>query len=212
MEKIITNSNLALSFGRLCLDFANTLEWRARENPTDRLDTYSAIVEWCQKKGLLETKEVRHYLALAERFPERGSKTLIRTIAMRETFYRIVVSIVREREPSASDLAVLNTELSQIMPNARIGHKNGGFDWGWSANGEALDQILWPVLKSITDLLTSEELGRVGVCDGEGCAWLFFDNSRNRSRRWCDMGDCGNRAKARRYYARKRDDAKTVTA
>jgi predicted RNA-binding Zn ribbon-like protein len=44
----------------------------------------------------------------------------------------------------------------------------------------------------------------VGVCPGEGCGWLFFDASKNRSRRWCAMEDCGNRAKARRHYRRSR--------
>ena len=40
------------------------------------------------------------------------------------------------------------------------------------------------------------------VCDGDGCAWLFIDTSKNRTRRWCDMAICGNRAKARRHYAK----------
>jgi predicted RNA-binding Zn ribbon-like protein len=66
--------------------------------------------------------------------------------------------------------------------------------------------MLWPVARSAADLLTSaEELARVGQCaDDRGCGWLFFDTSRNHSRRWCAMKDCGNRAKARRHYRRQR--------
>ena len=45
---------------------------------------------------------------------------------------------------------------------------------------------------------------RVKECDNETCRWLFVDMSKNRSRRWCDMKDCGNRAKARRHYRRTR--------
>ena len=68
------------------------------------------------------------------------------------------------------------------------------------------ERVLWPVVWSAANLLTSRILERVGQCaDDRGCGWLFMDLSRNRSRRWCDMKDCGNRDKVRRYYARKRE-------
>ncbi|MBN1859137.1 CGNR zinc finger domain-containing protein [Candidatus Bipolaricaulota bacterium] len=81
------------------------------------------------------------------------------------------------------------------------------FQWGWS---DAEDQLEWPVwilARSAADLLTSDERDRVRRCAGPDCGWLFVDISRNHSRRWCDMADCGNRAKARRSYARKRQAA-----
>jgi predicted RNA-binding Zn ribbon-like protein len=71
------------------------------------------------------------------------------------------------------------------------------------------EAIFRPVAQSAADLLTSEELNRVGQCADDHCGWLFMDMSRNRSRRWCDMGDCGNRAKARRHYQRKRSIGST---
>ncbi|HEV2391667.1 MAG TPA: CGNR zinc finger domain-containing protein [Verrucomicrobiae bacterium] len=40
------------------------------------------------------------------------------------------------------------------------------------------------------------------LCQGDTCGWLFVDSSKNHSRRWCDMRDCGNRAKARRHRAK----------
>jgi predicted RNA-binding Zn ribbon-like protein len=65
-------------------------------------------------------------------------------------------------------------------------------------------RILWTVARSAAELLTSDHLGAVRVCAGSGCGWLFLDLSRNRSRRWCAMSDCGNREKARRHYQRVR--------
>ena len=79
--------------------------------------------------------------------------------------------------------------------------------WGGAGSVDALERVLWPVVRSAADLLTSPERGRVRRCGGANCDWLFMDNSRNHSRRWCDMGSCGNRAKARRYYARHKEDA-----
>ncbi|MGZ3584063.1 MAG: CGNR zinc finger domain-containing protein, partial [Ktedonobacterales bacterium] len=59
------------------------------------------------------------------------------------------------------------------------------------------------VTVSATDLLTKGELERIKVCsdvpgDPVGCAWLFFGTSKNRTRQWCSMEDCGSGAKARR--------------
>ena len=67
----------------------------------------------------------------------------------------------------------------------------------------ALDQVLWPVAQSAAELLVQGSLERIRECPGQGtCGWLFLDLSKNASRRWCDMRVCGNRAKARRHYAR----------
>ena len=76
-----------------------------------------------------------------------------------------------------------------------------GVGWAWRADD--LDSMLWPVILAAADILTDDdERGRVRVCQGEDCAWLFLDRSRRRDRRWCDMSSCGNRAKAKRHYAR----------
>jgi predicted RNA-binding Zn ribbon-like protein len=64
--------------------------------------------------------------------------------------------------------------------------------------------MLWPVVRSAAELLTSDELGRVRECAADNCAWLFLDRSKNRSRRWCDMAVCGNRDKVRRFRQRSR--------
>ncbi|MCX6026505.1 MAG: CGNR zinc finger domain-containing protein [Chloroflexi bacterium] len=69
--------------------------------------------------------------------------------------------------------------------------------------GKVRGFVLWPVMRSAAELLTSDLASRVGQCqDDRGCGWLFIDTSRNHTRRWCAMGDCGNRAKARRHYLR----------
>src|ERR687898_229480 len=64
--------------------------------------------------------------------------------------------------------------------------------------GESQDE------SDLSALLTSPKLGRVKLCAGEGCGWVFLDESRNGSRRWCDSRDCGNRERVRRHLARKR--------
>ena len=78
-----------------------------------------------------------------------------------------------------------------------------GFAWRYDS-GDRLNDVLWPVLWDAAALLTGDSLGKVGHCHNDICGWFFIDHSRNRSRRWCSMDSCGNRAKARRHYARNR--------
>ncbi|WP_438447324.1 CGNR zinc finger domain-containing protein [Gorillibacterium sp. sgz5001074] len=68
-------------------------------------------------------------------------------------------------------------------------------------------RILAAVAVSAAELLTAPEPPPVRMCGGEGCGWLFLDETRNRKRRWCSMSDCGNRAKQRRHYAKKAHEA-----
>jgi predicted RNA-binding Zn ribbon-like protein len=101
-------------------------------------------------------------------------------------------------------LAVLNEELASAMARSQVVPTDEGFTWLWAQGGKALDCMLWPIARSAADLLTDGPLDSVRVCEGRGCGWMFLDTSRNRTRRWCDMKICGNRAKARRHQERAR--------
>ena len=84
---------------------------------------------------------------------------------------------------------------------------DSGFTWLWAEGGKALDCMLWPIARSAADLLTEGPLAAIRLCEGRDCGWLFLDTSRNRTRRWCDMRICGNRAKARRHHERVKTGA-----
>jgi predicted RNA-binding Zn ribbon-like protein len=103
------------------------------------------------------------------------------------------------------DLVVLNEVLKDAQCHRRVTQSPQGFAWQWVEVPGGLDQILWPVSRSAADLLTSNLLERVRECaDDRGCGYLFIDTSRNRSRRWCSMESCGNRAKVRQHRERQR--------
>jgi predicted RNA-binding Zn ribbon-like protein len=89
------------------------------------------------------------------------------------------------------------------MMQSQIVKTEDGFQWDLAGNKAKLDWILNPVIRSAADLLISEEFKRIKKCADPICGWLFLDISRNRSRRWCDMSACGNRAKASRFYKKK---------
>ena len=188
--------------GRLSLDFANTADWHGSDHPVETLTSFSELVAWSQQTGILSEHQAQQLLKVAARLPEDANAVLQRAIDLREVIYRIFSAISGGLAPQDDDLAAFNAELSRALAQSQIVMTAGGFGWERSGDGGALDQMLWSVAHDAADLLTSGELDRVGQCADDRCGWLFLDTSRNRSRRWCSMEDCGNRAKARRHYQR----------
>ena len=63
------------------------------------------------------------------------------------------------------------------------------------------------ILVEVAVLVATGAFARVKLCPADDCRWAFVDRSRNRSRTWCDMDACGNRAKVRTFRARHQDGA-----
>lgn len=167
----------------------------------DKFSGYQDLVTWSRQADIIQEEEALRLLKEAERKPSEARKTLAEAIELREVIYRVFEAVALERTPLDADVEVFNKKLAEAMTHARIEHQQGGFVWRWE-DSDALDRMMWPITRSAADLLTSHELRRVRACGSEDCGWLFVDTSRNGSRRWCDMSDCGNRAKARRHYNR----------
>jgi predicted RNA-binding Zn ribbon-like protein len=205
MAGIATHAgDLRLVGGRLCLDFANTADRGAGDRSREYLVSYADLVAWSRHAGILTEREARRLLQEGDRHPGDASSAHRRAVALREVLYRIFSGIAAERPPEASDLALLNGALGEASCKGRLVRTTDGFAWEWAGGEGPLDRMLVPVAWSAADLLISDLLPRVKTCPGEGCGWLFVDVSHNRSRRWCTMETCGNRAKARQHYRKHR--------
>ena len=193
-----------LSGGALCLDFANT--WGDRERPEeDKLRDYPDLLAFARQTGMLTAAEAARLAGRAGREPREAAAALARAVELRETLYRIFSSAAIGRGPEAADLERLNAALPEALSHLRLEPRGTELIWTWAASDDPLEAPLWPVVRSAAELLTSEERRRVRECGGGACTWLFLDHSRNRSRRWCSMETCGNRAKARCHYRRRTD-------
>ena len=189
--------------GALCLDFANTAEWHASDHPQERLTGYTELLAWAKRRGVLGEKEARALSLEAGRRPREAVRILRRAVELREAIYRVFSSLAHDKPAPGAALDLLNAGLAESLGQARLRPGPAGFTWGWAESPDALERVLWPVMRSAADVLTSDLASRVGQCqDDRGCGWLFIDTSRNHTRRWCAMDDCGNRAKARRHYQR----------
>jgi predicted RNA-binding Zn ribbon-like protein len=139
----------------------------------------------------------------ASRNPEAAKEVYRRAVELREAIYRVFLSYSENKSPAASDLAILNMELGPALGRLRVCPEKKGFCL--KSEEGALDQPLGAIVRSAADLLTSDKLlAQVHQCNGENCGWLFADVSKNHSRRWCDMRDCGNRAKVKRHRLKQR--------
>ena len=193
-----------LSGGALCLDFVNTVDNRPVE-PTELLDSYDDLVAWAEQTGVLEPALAATLRAEAGRRPDAAAAALDGARALREAVHAVLTAASRGAAPPPDSLGMLESAVAPSMARRRLIQTPAGFAWVWAYDDHALDGLLAPVVESAATLLTSPDLARVRECEAETCGWLFLDRSRNRSRRWCDMSVCGNRAKVRRHYQRTRD-------
>ncbi len=190
--------------GSLCLDFANTVEWHNSDHPDDSLKDYFVLINWGEAAGILTSDQAEQLWQTAKEQPKEAFVAYENAIQLREAIYRIFVNYSEEEHIDLSDLDLLNEALSKSLAHLHINPSSQGFDWEFSMSPDSLDQIIWPVARSAGELLVSDTLDQVRQCaDDRGCGYLFIDTSRNRSRLWCSMESCGNRAKARRHYQRK---------
>jgi predicted RNA-binding Zn ribbon-like protein len=194
-------AHLQLLGGELCLDFANTVGNHKSAQRSDHLADYADLVAWSRHAGIFGNRVAAKLLDQTARRPAAAKAVWQRAVALREAIYRIFTAVATGAPPKPTDLDLLNEALANAMQHSRITATKDGYRWNWS-DEIALDRMLWRIARSAADLLTLGNLGRVSQCGDEECGWLFVDTSKNHSRRWCDMNDCGNRAKARRHYKR----------
>lgn len=200
-------AGLELLGGRVCLDFINTIDPRGSQpagaRPRDYLDGYTDLALWSGYARLLPEQRVAALLASATQHPNSAQEVFERAISLREVFYRVFSSVADGKQPADGDLETLRSGYRKTMAEAHLVYSPDGFTWQWPDRDDALDQMLWPLVRSAIELLTAPELRRVKVCPGLGdCGWLFLDTSKSGQRRWCSMDSCGSRAKMRRYYTR----------
>jgi len=193
---------LALVGGALCLDFVNTVHDYSVPEPTDELGSMGDLVDWAQKAGTLASAPARRLRELAEQHPVRAAASLEGARTVRATIYKIFTAVAEGRAAAAADLDALRRAWAAALDNAQLTPAGDAYQVEWKDGAVDFDGVVWPVVQSAIELLTSGEATRTRGCGGTNCTWLFVDRSKNRSRRWCQMDVCGNRAKARRHYRR----------
>jgi predicted RNA-binding Zn ribbon-like protein len=163
----------------LLRSFVNTLD---REDGVDVLDR-----GWLADNGLL---------ARADELDPGG---LRRLADVREAIRDLLlanngIAVGRARPAATLDAAAVSVGLSvRFRPDGTASHET---------SPEGADLATGRILAAVVALQGTDAWSRLKACRGDDCRWAFYDETRNRSRVWCSMATCGNRAKARAYRAR----------
>lgn len=192
--------------GSLILDFTNVGTHAGHNH--EHLRSFNDLVDFVRQAGGLSPAEARRLVAEAERHPSVAKAILGRAVALRDASMRGFSAFAGGKAPDARDLELIGREAAAALAHRRIALAGKQITWTW-ADDLTLERVLWPIAQSGADLLTSaDDRVMLRECASDTCEWLFLDRTRNHSRRWCDMADCGNRAKQQRLRARSQGTAK----
>jgi predicted RNA-binding Zn ribbon-like protein len=182
----------------LALDFANSVSHRETDAPIERLTDYSDLVAFVSQSQVIDRARARSLLAMARRHPGRADAALAQAVALRDGLYQLFRAVALGDEARPENVDLLNAEMGRLCVAADL-------TLAWRDEPRQIDAFLGAIVLAAVRLATDpSERSRVRVCEAPDCEWLFYDTSKNRSRRWCDMRQCGNRMKARRHYQRAR--------
>ena len=189
--------------GELSLDFANTKDWHGSQNPVENLNSFPELIVWGERAGLVLPELVTRLNQMAEVQPDKTTHMYHFAIQLREAIYRIFSRYVAGQPILEADLSLLNDVTCQAMSHLQLASTGKTCRWQLPNGMVDANLILWSVARAAAELMTSDKVAHVRMCeDDRGCGYLFIDQTKNHSRRWCSMESCGNRAKAKRHYNR----------
>ncbi|WP_225770217.1 ABATE domain-containing protein [Inquilinus sp. Marseille-Q2685] len=180
---------LPLVGGFACLDFCNTLSGWGGPGPRERAGDPAALAAWCAQ-------------AFGQT-PRIDREEWSRLIRLREALHAVFDAIAIQADPPADAVALLQAEVAEAASRRRLTGSAAGGAWRDEPPGDGTAGRHRLAMDAL-DLLLGGEPARLKRCAGHDCAWLFYDRSKNASRRWCLMSDCGTADKVRRFRQRRR--------
>jgi predicted RNA-binding Zn ribbon-like protein len=200
-------SSLALIGGELAFDFTNTSSGRGWPTHQDHLRAAEDVVAWARHAKVMSPTDADWLRDEVAADKSLASLLLRRALNLREALHAIGVEVAAGRSAPPAEVESLAKEHAACVARAQFTPDGGRYVWSWAPRQAAVEAVLGPIALSALATLSQAELTRVKRCQGEKCGWLFFDTTKNKSRRWCEMEICGNRAKQKRHGARRRGAA-----
>jgi len=196
-------ASLTLIGGALALDFANTCSGRGFSTHQEHLQRPENVAQWAGHAKVLPPPDAE-WLAQAAAGDSIGDRLLREALELREHIYELGVALAGRRPVPPRPIEGLTRAHARALARAKLAPVDGNFGWEWSPRESPVEAVVGPISLSALTLLQQSDLARVKQCQGEKCGWLFFDTTKNKSRRWCEMEICGNRAKQKRFSDRSR--------
>jgi predicted RNA-binding Zn ribbon-like protein len=123
---------------------------------------------------------------------------------LRALLKRAVKALMAGGKPRKADLEALNARLAAAPVRRRVVPAGDRFEVVLVPTAGRLAHVLGETAASFVELLANGDPTRIKICGNRDCGWVMVDESRNRTRRWCESAGCGNLMKVRRYRERHR--------
>lgn len=187
---------------RLWLDFVNT---EPASRASDALRDFDGYVHWLELAGVLDGERAGALRRRAVEQPAGAHAALLDARRVRVGLRALAERGALGERVRLDALAEINRVLGRSAGTRRVERRtDGSYTRSFVPVGDAFAGLMIPIVESAADALILGELSRVRRCADITCIRVFYDNTKNGRRRWCDMATCGNRAKAARHRARAR--------
>jgi len=197
--------SVALIACDLALNFANSESGRGFPSHQDHLRAPAHVADWLEHAGVLDAAATAELRARLAADPALAEALLAEARRLRDDVHAVAVAIAHRARPPAAALDDLAALHARWLAAARLAHDGARHRWRWRLADAPLAAALGPVALAAVSLVAERDPVRIKECGGVACSWLFYDETKNNRRRWCEMEVCGNRAKQRRRAARGRD-------
>ena len=182
---------------RLWLDFVNCEHGLRR---FDALREFETMVKWLEAANVLDAERAGGIRRRAQQQPAGASVALVDGRRVRAALRALAERGPLSERVRHEGLIEINRVLGRSAGTRRVDLRSDGtFIRSFVPVGDAFAGLVIPIVESAADALILGELSRVRRCADPRCQRVFFDNTKNGRRRWCDMATCGNRAKAARH-------------
>ena len=188
--------------GRLWLDFVNTDD-EHQDRRVEHLGDFAAWIRWLADARVLDGERAALLERRSQEQPMGAQAALVDARRVRNALRTLAERGATQERPRDAALAEINRVLERSAGTRRIEAGAAGFERTFRSGGDVFGGLLLAVVESAADALVAGEIVRVKRCGGSGCSRVYLDRTRNHSRRWCAMAECGNRAKAARHRQRR---------
>ncbi len=203
-------AELPLVGGHPALDLVNTVERgapAATGEPRDHLADPPTLLGWARRVGVVDDREARAVADSWERDPGSAQAALAAAREVREALHVALLAAMGVEPSGAGARERLRERWAAGLARSRLTLEPGRASAARLVVGTAPATLIADrAAVGAVEMLCGAELARLRRCppDAGGCGWVFLDRSRNGSRRWCRMADCGTTVKARRLTERRR--------
>ena len=202
MGKFRSIETLSIDSTVLCCNFVNTVSaWKTAKN-YDYFEVYDDFIAWCFKLEISPRERLESLKELANEQPEQALIALHRIKEIRKVLQGLISAVAQDdNDKKSAYLPAANLLIVDAISRQRLLYVDGKFTMGQIDSANDLLSPVWKAVQSLSELLTDHETKRIKECPM--CGWVFLDETKNASRKWCSIKACGTTDKMNRYNQKK---------